>query len=297
MTIIVSAIGQGLLWGVLGLGLYLSFRILDFPDMTVEGTFPMGASVTVICLIHGVNPLLATFFAFLAGTLAGLATGLLYTKGKIPILLAGILVMTSLYSINLRILTKANISLLGQNTIFSAHILTNLPASFDSVVLGLILVIISIGLLAFFLNTELGQAFIATGDNEKMARSLGIQTDRMKILGLMVSNGFIGLAGGLIAQNNGYADISMGIGTIVIGLAAIIIGEVVFGNLSLTARLVAVVIGSIFYRFVILIVLTLGFNANDLKLISAIILAFCLMLPTLRKALRLNTLFEGGHSK
>lgn len=297
MTIIVSAIGQGLLWGVLGLGLYLSFRILDFPDMTVEGTFPMGASVTVICLIHGVNPLLATFFAFLAGTLAGLATGLLYTKGKIPILLAGILVMTSLYSINLRILTKANISLLGQNTIFSAHFLTNLPASFDSVVLGLILVIISIGLLAFFLNTELGQAFIATGDNEKMARSLGIQTDRMKILGLMVSNGFIGLAGGLIAQNNGYADISMGIGTIVIGLAAIIIGEVVFGNLSLTARLVAVVIGSIFYRFVILIVLTLGFNANDLKLISAIILAFCLMLPTLRKALRLNTLFEGGHSK
>lgn len=297
MTIIVSAIGQGLLWGVLGLGLYLSFRILDFPDMTVEGTFPMGASVTVICLIHGVNPLLATFFAFLAGTLAGLATGLLYTKGKIPILLAGILVMTSLYSINLRILTKANIGLLGQNTIFSAHFLTNLPASFDSVVLGLILVIISIGLLAFFLNTELGQAFIATGDNEKMARSLGIQTDRMKILGLMVSNGFIGLAGGLIAQNNGYADISMGIGTIVIGLAAIIIGEVIFGNLSLTARLVAVVIGSIFYRFVILIVLTLGFNANDLKLISAIILAFCLMLPTLRKALRLNTLFEGGHSK
>ena len=124
-----------------------------------------------------------------------------------------------------------------------------------------------------------------------------IQTDRMKILGLMVSNGFIGLAGGLIAQNNGYADISMGIGTIVIGLAAIIIGEVVFGNLSLTARLIAVVIGSIFYRFVILIVLSLGFNANDLKLISAIILAFCLMLPTLRKSLRLNTLFEGGRTK
>ncbi|MHC9536334.1 ABC transporter permease [Dellaglioa sp. BT-FLS60] len=297
MTIIVSAIGQGLLWGILGLGLFLSFRILDFPDMTVEGTFPMGASVTVICLVHGINPLLATLFAFLAGTLAGLATGLLYTKGKIPILLAGILVMTSLYSINLRILTKANVSLIGKDTIFSAHFLANLPAAFDSVVLGLILVAISISLLAFFLNTELGQAFIATGDNEKMARSLGIQTDRMKILGLMVSNGFIGLAGGLIAQNNGYADISMGIGTIVIGLAAIIIGEVVFGNLSLTARLIAVVIGSIFYRFVILIVLTLGFNANDLKLISAIILALCLMLPTLRKALRLTTLFEGGHSK
>lgn len=294
MSLITSTIGQGLLWGILALGLYLSFRILNFPDMTVEGTFPFGAALCVAALTRGVNPLLATFLAFLGGTLTGLVTGLLYTKGKIPILLAGILTMTGVYSVNLRILGKANVGLLNQATLFNGKFLSTLPNNFPTIIVGLIFAISIIILLALFLNTDLGQAFIATGDNEIMARSLGINTDNMKILGLMVSNGLIGLAGGLLAQNGGYADVNMGIGTMVIGLAAIIIGEVVYGNLSLTARLVAVVVGSILYRLVLLLVLQLGFSTNDFKLISAIILAVCLMLPLFQKKFKIRKVIRKG---
>lgn len=294
MSLITSTIGQGLLWGILALGLYLSFRILNFPDMTVEGTFPFGAALCVAALTRGVNPLLATFLAFLGGTLTGLVTGLLYTKGKIPILLAGILTMTGVYSVNLRILGKANVGLLNQATLLNGKFLSTLPNNFPTIIIGLIFAISIIILLALFLNTDLGQAFIATGDNEIMARSLGINTDNMKILGLMVSNGLIGLAGGLLAQNGGYADVNMGIGTMVIGLAAIIIGEVVYGNLSLTARLVAVVVGSILYRLVLLLVLQLGFSTNDFKLISAIILAVCLMLPLFQKKFKIRKVIRKG---
>ena len=269
MSLVTSAIGQGLLWGILALGLFLTFRILNFPDMTVEGTFPFGAAVCVSALVHGVNPIVATALSFGAGLLTGLMTGLLYTKGRIPILLAGILVMTGIYSINLRILGRANVGLMHQKTLFSPEFLKNLPDGFDSVCVGIIFTIVIVILLAVFLNTDIGQAFIATGDNEKMARSLGIHTDNTKILGLMISNGLI-------------------------GLAAIIIGEVADGELSLTARLVAVVVGSILYRFVLLIVLKLGFSTNDYKLLSAIILAFCLMLPLLQKKFHVNKVLKKG---
>ena len=297
MTLVTSTIGQGLLWGILALGLYLSFRILNFPDMTVEGTFPFGAAVCVTALIHGASPLLATLFSFIAGMITGAVTGLLYTKGRIPILLAGILTMTGVYSVNLRILGKANVGLLNHATLLSNAFFNKLPANFPTIILGLIFAIVIVVLLSLFLNTDLGQAFIATGDNEKMARSLGINTDNMKILGLMVSNGLIGLAGGLLAQNGGYADVNMGIGTMVIGLAAIIIGEVVYGNLSLTGRLVAVVIGSILYRLVLLLVLQLGFSTNDFKLISAIILAICLMLPLFQEKFNVRKLLKRGVKK
>ena len=297
MTLVTSTIGQGLLWGILALGLYLSFRILNFPDMTVEGTFPFGAAVCVTALIHGASPLLATLFSFIAGMITGAVTGLLYTKGRIPILLAGILTMTGVYSVNLRILGKANVGLLNHATLLTNAFFNKLPANFPTIILGLIFAIVIVVLLSLFLNTDLGQAFIATGDNEKMARSLGINTDNMKILGLMVSNGLIGLAGGLLAQNGGYADVNMGIGTMVIGLAAIIIGEVVYGNLSLTGRLVAVVIGSILYRLVLLLVLQLGFSTNDFKLISAIILAICLMLPLFQEKFNVRQLLKRGVKK
>ena len=297
MTLVTSTIGQGLLWGILALGLYLSFRILNFPDMTVEGTFPFGAAVCVTALIHGASPLLATLFSFIAGMITGAVTGLLYTKGRIPILLAGILTMTGVYSVNLRILGKANVGLLNHATLLTNAFFNKLPANFPTIILGLIFAIVIVVLLSLFLNTDLGQAFIATGDNEKMARSLGINTDNMKILGLMVSNGLIGLAGGLLAQNGGYADVNMGIGTMVIGLAAIIIGEVVYGNLSLTGRLVAVVIGSILYRLVLLLVLQLGFSTNDFKLISAIILAICLMLPLFQEQFNVRKLLKRGVKK
>jgi len=294
MSMIVSSIGQGLLWAVLGVALFLTFRILNFPDMTVEGSFPLGASTAVTMITHGINPFAATLAAFFVGTIAGLITGLLYTKGKIPILLAGILVMTASLSINLRIMGSANISLLDQKSIFSIKILQHLPKYFDSVFLGFVIIVIITAGLIYFLQTELGQAFIATGDNPNMAQSIGIQTDRMTIMGLMLSNGLIALGGAVIAQNNGYADINMGIGIIVIALASIIIGEVVFGELTLNERLIAVIIGSILYRLVLLVVLRLGFSTNDVNLISAIVLAVAMILPQLRHALKLDKVIKKG---
>ena len=276
---ILSTINQGLLWAILGLGIFMTFRILNFPDMTTEGSFPLGGAVAVTLITQGVNPFLATFVAFLAGCAAGLITGLLYTKGKIPTLLAGILVMTSCNSIMLMVMGRANLGLLGADKLKSTWI------SVSAVLLVLVLIF-------YFLNTNLGQAFIATGDNVEMAQSFGINTGRMEVLGLVVSNGVIALSGALISQNDGYADVSKGIGVIVIGLASIIIGEVFFGNVSLFERLFAIVIGSIFYQFLILAVIKLGFNTNYLKLFSAIVLAICLMFPTFKdkffKGVKLN---------
>ena len=292
MSLGVSAIGQGLLYGLIGLGLFLTFRVLDFPDMTVEGTFPFGAAVAVSAITHGISPIIATLLATVAGMLAGLVTGLLTTKGRIPVLLAGILVMTGLFSINLRIMGRANLSLLHQANLFQGSFLKDLPPYFNSVVIGLIVVVIVVGLLMLFLNTQLGQGFIAAGDNPNMARSLGINPDHQMVLGLMVGTGLVGLAGGLLAQNNGYADVNIGI--IVIGLAAIIIGEVVFGELTLSQRLVAVILGSIIYRFVLLVVLALGFNADDLKLISAVVLAIAIMVPQIEHQLRLRRVLQKG---
>lgn len=294
MSIIVSSISQGILWAVLGVALYLTFRILNFADMTVEGSFPLGASTAVALIAHGTNPFLATIAALFVGALACLITGVLYTKGKIPILLAGILVMTACLSINLRIMGSANISLLDQKTIFSLSFLQELPKYFDGVVLGLIVITIILGFIMWFLQTELGQAFIATGDNKVMAAAFGIKTDQMTIMGLMVSNALIAFGGAVIAQNNGFADINMGIGIIVIALASIIIGEVAFGDLSLNQRLVAVVIGSIIYRLVLLAVLQLGFSTNDLNLISSIILAIAMMIPQARKYLKLDKVLHMG---
>lgn len=295
MNILVSAIGQGLLWETLGIGLFLTFRILDFPDMTVEGTFPLGAATAVTLISNGMNPGLASLIAAGAGALAGLVTGLIYTKGKVPILLAGILTMTAVYSINLRIMGQANRSLLGKGTLFSADFLDFLPKNFPTVVVGLVIIVVVTAATAIFLQTELGQAFIVTGDNRAMARSLGVNTDNMTIMGLMISNGLIGLGGALVAQNNGFADVNMGIGIIVVALASIIIGEVVFTDqMSLTDRLVTIVIGSVLYRFVLVIVLYLGFNANDLNLFSAVVLGIALTLPQLRKVLKLDSVLKKG---
>ncbi|MBJ7620131.1 ABC transporter permease [Weissella confusa] len=295
MNILVSAIGQGLLWATLGIGLFLTFRILDFPDMTVEGTFPLGAATAVTLISNGMNPGLASLIAAGAGALAGLVTGLIYTKGKVPILLAAILTMTAVYSINLRIMGQANRSLLGKGTLFSADFLDFLPKNFPTVVVGLVIIVVVTAATAIFLQTELGQAFIVTGDNRAMARSLGVNTDNMTIMGLMISNGLIGLGGALVAQNNGFADVNMGIGIIVVALASIIIGEVVFTDqMSLTDRLVTIVIGSVLYRFVLVIVLYLGFNANDLNLFSAVVLGIALTLPQLRKVLKLDSVLKKG---
>ncbi|HAR1888808.1 MULTISPECIES: ABC transporter permease [Enterococcus] len=289
---IVSAISQGMLWAILGLGIFMTYRILDFPDMTTEGSFPLGAAVCVTAITHGVAPILATLLGVGAGMVAGLITGLLYTKGKIPVILAGILVMSGLNSVILFVMRTPNLSLLNHPILQDSFHRFGLPDYFDTVLLGFISLGILITVLLFFFNTDLGQGYIATGDNETMARSLGIKTDRMKILGLTLSNGVIALSGTLIAQNDGYADVNKGIGVIVIGLASIIIGEVIFQELTLAERLIAIVVGSIIYQLLILVVIKLGFDTTYLKLFSAIILAICLMIPQLKKALNLKTGFE-----
>ncbi|WP_437628410.1 ABC transporter permease [Enterococcus faecium] len=289
---IVSAISQGMLWAILGLGIFMTYRILDFPDMTTEGSFPLGAAVCVTAITHGVAPIVATLLGVGAGMIAGLVTGLLYTKGKIPVILAGILVMSGLNSVILFVMRTPNLSLLNHPILQDSFHSFGLPDYFDTVLLGFIFLGILIAVLLFFFNTDLGQGYIATGDNETMARSLGIKTDRMKILGLTLSNGVIALSGALIAQNDGYADVNKGIGVIVIGLASIIIGEVIFQELTLAERLIAIVVGSIIYQLLILVVIKLGFDTTYLKLFSAIILAICLMIPQLKKALNLKTGFE-----
>lgn len=289
---IVSAISQGMLWAILGLGIFMTYRILDFPDMTTEGSFPLGAAVCVTAITHGVAPIVATLLGVGAGMIAGLVTGLLYTKGKIPVILAGILVMSGLNSVILFVMRTPNLSLLNHPILQDSFHRFGLPDYFDTVLLGFISLGILIAVLLFFFNTDLGQGYIATGDNETMARSLGIKTDRMKILGLTLSNGVIALSGALIAQNDGYADVNKGIGVIVIGLASIIIGEVIFQELTLAERLIAIVVGSIIYQLLILVVIKLGFDTTYLKLFSAIILAICLMIPQLKKAMNLKTGFE-----
>ncbi|MCY7024534.1 MULTISPECIES: ABC transporter permease [Streptococcus] len=283
---ILSIISQGLVWAVLGLGIFMTFRILGFPDMTTEGSFPLGGAVAVTLITKGVNPFLATAAAVLAGCAAGAVTGLLYTKGKIPTLLSGILVMTSCHSIMLMLMGRANLGLLG-----SSKIQDVLPFSgeVNDLLTGLIFVSLVIAALLFFLDTKLGQAYIATGDNPDMARSFGINTGRMELMGLILSNGLIALAGALIAQQEGYADVSRGIGVIVVGLASLIIGEVLFQSLTLAERLITIVVGAIAYQFLIWGVIALGFNTNYLRLYSAVILAFCLMIPTLK-----NKFFKGA---
>lgn len=274
-----SIVSQGLIWAILGLGIFMTFRILDFPDMTTEGSFPLGGAVAVTLITKGVNPLLATLVAIGAGCLAGLATGLLYTKGRIPTLLSGILVMTSCNSVILFVMQRANLGLLGYKKIQEF-----LPFSsgFNEILIGLIFVTLVILGLIFFLDTRLGQAYIATGDNPDMAKSFGINTDRMELMGLVISNGIIALSGALMAQQEGYADASRGIGVIVIGLASLIIGEVLFSNVTLTERLLSIAIGSIAYQFLIWAVIALGINTSYIRIFSALILAICLMIPTFK---------------
>lgn len=282
---LISTIGQGLIWGILGLGIFMTYRLLNFPDMTVEGSYPLGGAVCVMGITQGMSPLVATLLGVGVGMLAGLTTGLLYTKGNIPIILAGILVMSASNSVILFVMKSPSLSLLNQKKIHDLFKNFNLPNYFDTVLLGIISVSLILIVLSFFIKTQLGQAYIATGDNEQMARSFGINTDKMKIIGLTLSNGMVALSGALLAQNDGYASVDKGIGIIVIGLASIIIGEVIFGDLGLLERLLGTVIGSILYQLLILLVITLGFNTNYLKLISAVVLASCLMLPTLKISL------------
>ena len=290
MGIYYSAIAQGLLYSLMGIGLYITFRILNFADLTSEASFAVGAAVAVKTLTLGLHPVLSLITAFVAGMLTGLVTGLLMTYFEIPSLLAGIITLTAFYSINLRIMERANLSLRQVKTLYD--LLTNLLADSTSriVLVGIILTLIVILLLGYFFKTDLGQSMVASGDNEVMAHSLGISVKLMKCLALMASNGIIAMSGALIAQQNGYADVDMGTGTVIIALSSIIIGEMLFKQLTLTMRLGAIVLGSVLYRLLLVAVLKLGFLPSDFRLISALVVAIFLALPAMRKKLQAKKL-------
>ena len=281
--LLLPTISQGLLWSLLALGVYITFRVLDIADLTVEGSFPLGASVAVTLLVQDVNPVTAILAAALAGGVAGVITGLLHTKLRIPALLAGILTMIALYSVNLRIMGKANISLLGKETAFTL-VESNLGVAYSQAVLlvGLISCVLFSVLMYWFFGTEIGAAIRATGFNPQMIRAQGVDTNIMLLIGLFFSNALVAVAGSLVAQSNGFADVGMGVGTIVIGLASVIIGEVLFGTRSFKNSLISVILGSIVYRLVIAIVLQMGMPPNDLKLFTAVLVAIALSLPMVK---------------
>lgn len=289
MDLILSSISQGLLWSIMAIGVYVTFRILDIADLTAEGAYPLGAAVCATGIVNGFNPLLATFLAFVGGMLAGLVSGLLHTKMKIPALLTGIVTLTGLYSINLKILGKANVALLRQETLVSQLQDFGLSKTHAVLLIGGLFVVIVIALLTLLLNTQVGLALRSTGDNIPMSEANGINVDRMKIYGYMLSNGLIALCGALLTQNNGYADLNSGTGTIVIGLASVIIAEVILRNLRIGWRLASVVVGSVVYRLIILIILEIpGMDADLVKLFSATLLAIVLFVPELQKKLSIR---------
>ena len=291
-----GAIGQGLIWGIMALGIYITFRILDFADMTCDGSFTLGGCISIVLTVElGMNPFLSLIFAVAGGVAAGAITGILHTKLKIPAILSGILTMISLYSINLRVMSgKANLSLAREESIFMKikniipeFVKGNMRENFfNSIVLigsGLLISILLILLLYWFFGTEIGSALRATGNNEDMIRALGQNTDRIKILGLVLGNALVALSGALLAQSDKTADVGKGQGAIVIGLASIFIGEVIIGKkLSFLFKLAGVILGSVIYRIIIASVLQLGLNTNDLKLLTAVMVAIALSIPRLK---------------
>ena len=275
-----GAVGQGLIWGIMAIGVYITFRVLDFADLTVDGTLATGGAAMVMSLMAGCNVYLALLIAFVAGCLAGLVTGILNTAFGIPPILAGILTQLSLYSINLRILGKANQPVSG----YKYDLICSMTKLNQALIVATIFVLVIIALLYWFFGTEIGHAIRATGTNMNMARANGININSTKIIALVLSNGLVALAGGLLAQYQGYADINMGRGAIVIGLAAVIIGEVLFGKIfkNFALKLLSVAIGGIIYYIVMQFVISLGLNTDDLKLLTAAVVAVFLGIPYIK---------------
>ncbi|EOS7735092.1 ABC transporter permease [Enterococcus hirae] len=296
ISIFLSSASQGVLWALLAIGVFLTFRILDIADLTAEGSFPLGAGIAAVSITNELSPIVACLLGFLGGAAAGLVSGLLHTKLKIPALLAGIITMTGLYSVTSRIMGAPNLSLLGQKNVFTWA--ESLGVSKENAVLiaGLLVALIVVTLLVLFLRTETGLAIRATGDNLAMSEANGINTDTMKIIGYMISNGCIALSGSLLAQNNGFADLNSGIGTIVIGLASIIIAEVLFRNQPLLLRLLTIILGAVIYRFILALVFELNVQPSDSKLASALVLVICLSFPQIQQKLKLpkRTKAKGG---
>jgi len=297
---LLGAVSQGILWGIMVLGVYITYKLLDIADLTVDGSFALGGSVCAVLVVAGVDPLIAVAAAMLAGMLAGAVTGFLHTVFEIPAILAGILTQIALWSVNLRIMGKSNTPLLQSDTIFSRMTeLTGLSSATASIIVGVIVAVAIIAALYWFFGTEIGSALRATGNNEHMIRALGVSTAKTKMIALMLSNALVGLSGGLICQSQKYADIGMGTGAIVIGLAAIVIGEVL-GRLTpgkltgFKSRLVSAVAGSVVYFLIRAIVLQMGMDANDMKLLSAVIVALALCVPVVWENFKLRASYSKG---
>ena len=290
MSLIASlgAIEIGLIFGLVALGVYLSFRVINFPDLTVDGSFPLGGAVAAALIVAGIDPFAATAAAIVAGAAAGALTAWLNVRLRIMQLLASILVMIALYSINLRIMGKPNVALINDPTVFTLFDFGGLPEYMLKPLVLLVIVIIAKLLIDLFFASETGLAMRATGSNPRMARAQGISTDRQTIVGLALSNALVALAGALFVQSQGGADISMGIGTIVIGLAAVIIGETLLPARSLVITTAACIVGALLYRFFIALALNsdfIGLQAQDLNLVTALLVAFALLVPAYKRKL------------
>ena len=280
----------GIIWGIMALGLYLTYRVLNYADLTVDGSLTLGGAISAVYVAAGVSPILAILLATIGGMLAGAVTGFLHTKLKIPDLLAGILTQFALYTVNLRIMGKANFGLLNEITLFSQIKALGVPSKWAGLVVGIVFAVILVILIYCFFGTEIGCALRATGNNPDMVKAMGANTKMYIVLGLVVGNGLVAMSGALLAQYQGYADINMGVGTIVVGLAAIMIGEVLFSKRTYFHRLAGVIIGSIVYRIIIAIVLRISMNSNfiikitadDMKMITAIIVVIALIAPGLK---------------
>ena len=294
-----GAVAQGVLWGIMVLGVYITYRLMDIADLTVDGSFALGACVCAVLVVNKqVDPVVALLVSAMAGLAAGAVTGILHTVFEIPAILAGILTQISLWSINLRLMGgKSNIPLLKVETLISKFVkMTGLTQSQASMIIGIIAAIIIIAFLYWFFGTEIGSAMRATGNNEDMVRALGVNTKMTKLLALTLSNGLVGLSGALVCQSQKYGDINLGTGAIVIGLASIVIGEVLMGRLtSFYWKLTSVVVGSVTYFVIRALVLRMGLDANDMKLLSAIIVAVALSFPVVLSKYRLRKEYtEGG---
>ena len=269
MDVVINALEQGLLFALVAMGVYITYKILDFPDLSVDGTFPLGASISAALLINGVNPWISILIATIGGAIAGSITGFLHVKLKISNLMSGILVMMGLYSVNLRIMGKSNIPLFNTNYIFKS-------TAVNSIFIILAIVVVVKIILDLFLKTKAGFLLTAVGDNEQVVSSLGVNKNLVKVLGLAISNGLVALAGALTAQHQGFADVTMGTGIVVMGLAAVIIGVSIFGKISFIKATTLSIFGAIIYKLVIAIALWMKLNPNDLKILTAVLVAVAL---------------------
>lgn len=287
VDIIIGTLEQGFMYGILALGVYISYSILNFPDMTTEGSYPLGAAITAFLILKNVNPWIACIIAFICGILAGLLTGVIHVKLRVLNLLAGILTMTALYSINIRVAGRSNQSLANKSTIFNSGLSSLMPKGVSVLLISLIALIVIKILLDLFLKTKAGFLLRATGDNPQMITSLAKDVGTVKILGLGLANGFVALSGSIVCQSQRFFDVNMGAGIVVMGLASVILGQTILKKFNFMKATTMVIIGSVLYKTCITVALKIGLESSDMKLVTAIIFILALMLNN-------KALFKGG---